>query len=192
MKTDYFVIVIGVLQGDPLAPYLFIICLDYVLRTSVDKIKENGFKLTKERNRRYPAKTITDADYTDDKALLANAPAQAETLLHSLERAAAGIGLHANAHKTEYMLQYIYMCVCVRERERERECVYVCKRVCVCLFIYVCICMYAYIYIYIHGYITCIYQYTWFDLFSLHCISTIAGYLMANPFLYIYMFYFKQ
>ena len=28
---------------------------------------------------------------------------QAETLLHSLERAAAGIGLHVNAHKTEYM-----------------------------------------------------------------------------------------
>ena len=26
----------------------------------------------------------------------------AETLLHSLERAAAGIGLHVNAHKTEY------------------------------------------------------------------------------------------
>ena len=34
---------------------------------------------------------------------LANAPAQVETLLHSLERAAAGIGLHVNAHKTEYM-----------------------------------------------------------------------------------------
>ena len=30
-------------------------------------------------------------------------PNQAETLLHSLERAAAGIGLHVNAHKTEYM-----------------------------------------------------------------------------------------
>ena len=30
-------------------------------------------------------------------------PNQAETLLHSLERAAAGIGLYVNAHKTEYM-----------------------------------------------------------------------------------------
>ena len=79
----------------------------YVLRTSIDKIKENGFKLTKERSRRYPAKTITDADYADDTALLANAPAQAETLLHSLERAAAGIGLHVKtAHKTEYMCFY--------------------------------------------------------------------------------------
>ena len=93
----------GVLQGDTLAPYLFIICLDYVLRTSIDKIRENGFVLTKRRSKRYPAKTITDADYADDLALLANTPNQAETLLHSLERAAAGIGLHVNAHKTEYM-----------------------------------------------------------------------------------------
>ena len=44
-----------------------------------------------------------DVDYTDDIVLLANAPAQAKTLLHSLEWAAAGIGLHVNAHKTEYM-----------------------------------------------------------------------------------------
>ena len=36
-------------------------------------------------------------------AILANTPDQAETLLHSLERAAAGIGLYVNAHKTEYM-----------------------------------------------------------------------------------------
>ena len=47
--TDYFDIVAGVQQGDTLAQYLFIICLDYVLRTSIDKIKENGFKLTKQR-----------------------------------------------------------------------------------------------------------------------------------------------
>ena len=43
--TDYFDIVAGVLQEDTLAPYLFIICLDYVLRTSMDLMKENGFKL---------------------------------------------------------------------------------------------------------------------------------------------------
>ena len=53
--TEYFDIVAGVLQEDTLAPYLSIICLDYVLRTSLDKIKENGFELTKKR-RRYPAK----------------------------------------------------------------------------------------------------------------------------------------
>ena len=101
--TDYLDIVAGVLQGDTLAPYLSIICLDYVNRTSIDKMKENGFHIIKERSRSYPAPRITDADYADDTALLANTPAQAETLLHSMEQADAGIGLHANAHKTEYM-----------------------------------------------------------------------------------------
>ena len=102
-NTEYLDIIAGVLQGDTLAPYLFIICLDYVLRTSIDKIRENGFELTKKRSKRYPAKTTTDIDYADDRAILVNTPNQAETLLHSLERAATGIGLHVNAHKTEYM-----------------------------------------------------------------------------------------
>ena len=66
-------------------------------------MRDNGFKLVKERSRRYPAQTITDADYTDDIALLANTAAQAETLRHSLERATAGISLIVNAEKREYM-----------------------------------------------------------------------------------------
>ena len=101
--TEYFDIVAGIRKGDTLAPYRLIICLEYVLRTSIDKIRENGFELTKKRSRRYPAKTITDADYASNIAILANTPNQAETLLHSLARAAADIGLHVNAHKTEYM-----------------------------------------------------------------------------------------
>ena len=100
---DYFGIVADVLQGDTLAPYLFIICLDYVLRTSIDKMKDNGFKLAKERSRRYPAQTITDANYADGIALLANTPADAETLIHRLERAAGTIGLHDNPQKMEYI-----------------------------------------------------------------------------------------
>ena len=82
---DYFDIVAGVLQGDTLASYLFIICLDHVLRTSIDKMKEKSFKLANGRSRRYPAQTITDINYANDIALLANAPTQAKTLLHSLE-----------------------------------------------------------------------------------------------------------
>ena len=101
--TEYLNIGAGVLQGDTLAPYLFIICLDYMLRTSIDKIRENGFELTKKRSRKHPAKTITNADYADDIAILANTPNQAETLLHSLKWATAGIGLHVNAHKMEYI-----------------------------------------------------------------------------------------
>ena len=45
--ADYFDIAIGVLQGDTLSPYLFIICLNYVLRTSIDLTKKKDFKLAK-------------------------------------------------------------------------------------------------------------------------------------------------
>ena len=99
--TDYFDIVADVLQGDTLSPYLFIICLDHMLRTSIDLMKANSFKLVKERSRRYPAQTISEVDYADDIAILANTPAQAESLLHSSERAAAGMGYHVNVNKKE-------------------------------------------------------------------------------------------
>ena len=36
--TDFFDLVAGVLQGDTLAPYLYISCLDYVLWMSIDLI----------------------------------------------------------------------------------------------------------------------------------------------------------
>ena len=75
-----------------------------VIPTNIElNIESHGFEMTKKRSRSYPAKTITDADYPDDIAILANTTNQAETLLHSLARAAAGIDLHVNAHKTEYM-----------------------------------------------------------------------------------------
>ena len=102
--TDLFYIIAGVLQGDILASYLFIICLYYVLRTSIDLIKENGFTFfLNARSRRYPAKTITDANYVDEIALLANTLAKAESLLHPPRYAAEYIGLYENANKTEYM-----------------------------------------------------------------------------------------
>ena len=86
--TDFFDIVAGVLQEDTLAPYLFIICLDYVLRTFRDSMKENGITLIKARSRWYSVQTIMDADYDDDIEILANTPAQAGSLLHSMEKAA--------------------------------------------------------------------------------------------------------
>ena len=73
-----------------------------MFRMSIDKMKDSGFKLTKKRSRRYPTQTIMDVDYANDTTLLTNTPAQAEILLHNLERAAASIGLHVNTDKTEY------------------------------------------------------------------------------------------
>ena len=47
-NKDSFDTVAEVLQGDKLAPYPFIISLDYVLRTLIDLMKENGFTVKKD------------------------------------------------------------------------------------------------------------------------------------------------
>ena len=76
------------LQGDTLAPYLFIICLDYILRTSKDLIKENGFTLKKTRSRRYLTKNDGGRKlYWLSAIVLGNKPAEFEFQLRSLEQA---------------------------------------------------------------------------------------------------------
>ena len=101
--TDFFDISAGVLQGDTLAPYIFIICLDYVLRKALDMNNELGFTLTKQKSKCYPAMKITDADYADDLAVLADILKDATFLLHSIERTAKEIGFYLNADKTEFI-----------------------------------------------------------------------------------------
>ena len=103
METEFFDVLAGMLEGDTLAPFLFVICLDYALRISVDKCNEYGLTLELARSRRFHTKKITDADYADDLALLSDNLYNAQKLLHILEKSAAFIGLHANATKTEYM-----------------------------------------------------------------------------------------
>ena len=51
----------------------------------------------------YSAETMTDADYTDDPALVANIPVPAKFWLHNLEQAARGIGLCMKANKTKFI-----------------------------------------------------------------------------------------
>ena len=101
--TEFFEIVAGVLQGDTLAPFLFILGLDYALRTSADLHADLGFTLTKARSSRYPAQSITDVDYADDLALLSDTVEEATKLLHLVEEAASEIGLYINAGKTEFI-----------------------------------------------------------------------------------------
>ena len=52
---------------DTLAPFLFILYLDYILKNALDHNTELGFTLTQKRSRRYP---ITNIKYTDDIAVI--------------------------------------------------------------------------------------------------------------------------
>ena len=102
-ETDFFNIEVGVLQGDTLAPFLFIIVLDYILRLSFDQHSEKGLQLHPRRSRRHPAQYITDLDYADDLAIVSKHVRDAESLLHALETSASLVGLHCNDKKTEYI-----------------------------------------------------------------------------------------
>ena len=101
-ETDFFEIKAGVLQGDTLAPYLFAIVLDFVLRkTFTGRETELGFKLQRQRSRRVPAIVVTDLDFADDLALLCEEIEQAQEVLLRLETEAENVGLFCNAKKTE-------------------------------------------------------------------------------------------
>ena len=72
-STEEFDILAGVMQGDKLAPYLFIIVLDYALRKAISGREQGlGFPLNPRRSKRHPAVVLTDLDYADDISLLSN------------------------------------------------------------------------------------------------------------------------
>lgn len=91
----------GVLQGDTLAPYLFVIVMDYVMRKSM--LDDDAFIYRRRLSSRHPAIVIPALAYADDAALLSNTAAGAQRQLHRFEAASAEVGLHLNANKTEVM-----------------------------------------------------------------------------------------
>ena len=102
--TEQFEIKAGVLQGNTLAPYLFAIAVDYIMREAVQGDEDKlGFELHPRRSSRHPAIKITDLLFADDIALLANEIWQAQELLSRVESEAAKVGLAVNAKKTEFM-----------------------------------------------------------------------------------------
>jgi hypothetical protein len=104
--SDSFDLGVGVLQGDTLAPYLFVIVLDWVMRNAIDD--SLGFPIiepskTKTRIIK-PGLYLADLDFADDIALLSNNIDKAQKLLLSVEKWALKVGLKINVDKTVYLL----------------------------------------------------------------------------------------
>ena len=100
-KTEQFAIDTGVLQGDPLAPFLFMICFDYALRSAITD--SDGLTLKRRHNSRHPAVVLADLDNDDDIALLENTIKSAHDLLNRVGKACQVVRLFLNAPKTKYM-----------------------------------------------------------------------------------------
>jgi hypothetical protein len=104
-QTDEFDVTTGVLQGDTLAPFLFIIVMDYVLKRAQAQHNTNcnsgGFVTKRSSGRRHPEKTIFDLDFADDIALLEGAFGRAQSQLNTLAENARVVGLEINIKKTE-------------------------------------------------------------------------------------------
>ena len=108
-ETEKFEITAGVLQGDTLAPFLFIIVLDYAMRKALGNGKEEelGFTLRERKSSRHPKEVIADLDFADDIALLSDGIKQAQELLLRVERECSKVGLRLNGPKTKYLVYNI-------------------------------------------------------------------------------------
>jgi hypothetical protein len=93
---------VGVMQGDTLAPYLFILVIDQILR----HIPYEAGALTDKIAGSRSALRIAALAYADDVILLANNLRDAQRLLSAFETAALRWGLHLNTKpgKTETMV----------------------------------------------------------------------------------------
>ena len=100
--SDPFDVTTGVLQGDVLAPFLFVVLVDYLLKKATSQL-DAGVVTHPRRSRRPPAKSLNDLDFADDIALLESSISRAQVQLTKTAEAAADLGLVISAPKTEYM-----------------------------------------------------------------------------------------
>jgi exonuclease III len=100
--TDPFPTTSGVLQGDTLAPFLFVVVLDWVLRTAIPS-DTDGFLLRRRTSSRHPEKRLSVLAYADDLVLLSSTPEGAQRMLTNLARTAETVGLQVNTNKSEIL-----------------------------------------------------------------------------------------
>ena len=90
--TDFFNIVSGVQQGCILSPFFFLILLDYVSKKSLDdQLYGISWKDSK----------LSDLDFADDLAVLADTCANMQSATNSLVELAKKVGLRVNTDKTQ-------------------------------------------------------------------------------------------
>ena len=97
--SDSFETSSGVLQGDTLAPFLFVLVLDWVLRTALPT-DEDGILLRRRVGRRQPEKRLSVLGYADDFTLLSSTLEGGQSQLDKLVSAAASVGKLVNKKKT--------------------------------------------------------------------------------------------
>jgi hypothetical protein len=102
-SSDPFNITTGVLQGDVLAPFLFVIVIDYVMSNSESDFGFEYLESEGTRSRRVPSRKLGDLGFADDIALLENKISTSNRQLETVARNAKQVGLHINTEKTEYM-----------------------------------------------------------------------------------------
>ena len=95
----------GVLQGDFLAPVLFVVLVDYLLKKATSQLDSGGVTHPR-RSRQHPAKSLNDLHFADDIALLESSISRAQAQLTKTAEAAADLGFVISAPKTEYMIVY--------------------------------------------------------------------------------------
>ena len=100
--SDPFDVSTGVLQGDVLAPFLFVILVDYLLKKATSEL-DSGVLTHPRRSSRHLAKLLNDLDFADDIALSESSIPRAQVQLARTAAAAADLGLIISTPKTEYM-----------------------------------------------------------------------------------------
>jgi len=101
--TEAFAVNTSVLQGDTLAPFLFIVVLDYVLRQAMCNLKLR-VTLQPRRGLSPSREYFTNLDFADDIALVSETVKNAQILLQKLETAAATVKLTVNQSKTKTVI----------------------------------------------------------------------------------------
>jgi hypothetical protein len=102
--TEVFDILAGVLQRDTLAPYLFIIVVDYIVTLTIDDDEtDSGFTLKPSRRGRVGEEKLTDVKVAEDVSLVTDTAEGVLLLLERLKTAANSVGLAMNHSKTKFM-----------------------------------------------------------------------------------------